>query len=221
MSNEILRRALELVDGPFEGKPRGKGAKKRKGQMESKSFGDRALFKRTIKKQQSLKPTKNKSETMRTRQIVEKLLLLSTPPVDRSLTDNPGLVYYEVRNPSETITRTLNRTQLIRLSRVLKEKLPKYYSRHDKIILLHDNARPHVAVPMKNYLKTLDSEVLPHLTYSPDIVLYDYHLFRSMILERAITGKLVADKILIKTEPTKSILFSDEESVHSEGEDSS
>ncbi|GBP64380.1 hypothetical protein EVAR_43157_1 [Eumeta japonica] len=129
MSNEILRRALELVDGPSEGKPRGKGAKKRKGQIESKSFDDRALFKRKIKKQQSFKPTKSESETIRTRQIVEKLLLLSTPPADRSLTDK--------------------------------------------------------------------------------------------ILERAITGKPVADKIPIKTEPTKSILFSDEESVHSEGEDSS
>ncbi|GBP72541.1 Mariner Mos1 transposase [Eumeta japonica] len=62
---------------------------------------------------------------------------------------------------SERITETLYRTQLMRLSRALKEKRPKYYSRHDKIILLHDNARPHVAVPVKNYLKTLDWEVLP------------------------------------------------------------
>ncbi|GBP11540.1 Kinesin-like protein Klp61F [Eumeta japonica] len=52
--------------------------------------------------------------------------------------------------------------------------------RHDKIILLHDNAHPHVAVLVKNYLKTLDWEVLRHPPYSPDIAPSDYHLFRSM-----------------------------------------
>ncbi|GBP93447.1 Mariner Mos1 transposase [Eumeta japonica] len=55
-----------------------------------------------------------------------------------------------------------------------------HYSRHDKIILLYADARPHVAVPEKNYLKTLDWEVIPHPPYSPDIVSSDCHLFRSM-----------------------------------------
>ncbi|GBP86641.1 Mariner Mos1 transposase [Eumeta japonica] len=94
--------------------------------------------------------------------------------------DQLGMVYYEVLNPSETITGILYRPQLMRLSRALKEKHSQYYSRHDKIILLHDNARPHVAVSVKNYLKTLDWEVLPHPPYSPDIVPSDYHLFLSM-----------------------------------------
>ena len=48
------------------------------------------------------------------------------------------------------------------------------------IILLHDNARPHVAAPVKTYLETLKWEVLPHPPYSPDIASSDYHLFRSM-----------------------------------------
>jgi len=61
-----------------------------------------------------------------------------------------------------------------------KEKCAHYYSRHDKIILLHDNARPHVAAPVKTYLETLKWEVLPHPPYSPDITFSDYHLFRSM-----------------------------------------
>ena len=54
--------------------------------------------------------------------------------------------------PNEIITGALYQTQLMRLSRVFKEKRAHYYSRHDKIILLHDNARPHVAAPVKTYL---------------------------------------------------------------------
>jgi len=51
-------------------------------------------------------------------------------------------------------------TQLMRLSRALKEKRAHYYFRHDKIILLHDNARPHVVAPVKTYLETLKWKVL-------------------------------------------------------------
>lgn len=94
--------------------------------------------------------------------------------------DQLGVVYYELLKPSETITGALYRTQLMRLSRALKEKRAHYYSRHDKIILLHDNARPHVAAPVKTYLETLNWEVLPHPPYSPDLAPSDYHLFRSM-----------------------------------------
>lgn len=94
--------------------------------------------------------------------------------------DQLGVVYYELLKPSETITGALYRIQLMRLSRALKEKRAHYYSRHDKIILLHDNARPHVAAPVKTYLETLNWEVLPYPPYSPDLAPSDYHLFRSM-----------------------------------------
>ena len=70
--------------------------------------------------------------------------------------------------------------QLMRLSRALKDKRPQYNERHEKVILQHDNARPHVAKVIKTYLETLKWEVLPHLPYSPDVAPSDYHLFRSM-----------------------------------------
>lgn len=82
--------------------------------------------------------------------------------------------------PNETITSERYRLQLMRLSRALKEKRPEYKQRHDKVILQHDNARPHVAKPVKTYLETLKWEVLPHPLYSPDIAPSDYHLFLSM-----------------------------------------
>jgi len=91
--------------------------------------------------------------------------------------DQLGVVYYELLKPNKTITGALYRTQLMRLSRALKEKRAHYFFRHNKIILLHDNARRHVAVPVKTYLETLKWEVLPHSPYSPDIAPFDYYLF--------------------------------------------
>ena len=48
------------------------------------------------------------------------------------------------------------------------------------MILQHENARPHVAKPVKTYLETLNWEVLPHPPHSPDIAPSDYYLFWSM-----------------------------------------
>ena len=73
--------------------------------------------------------------------------------------DQLGVVYYELLKPTETITG--DRTQLMRLSRALKDKRPQYNERHDKVILQHDNARLHVAKMVKTYLETLKWEVLP------------------------------------------------------------
>ncbi|GFV58091.1 mariner Mos1 transposase [Trichonephila clavipes] len=80
-----------------------------------------------------------------------------------------GVVYYELLKPTETITGDRYRAQLMRLSRALKDKRPQYNERHDKVILQHDNARPHVAKVAKTYLETLKWEVLPHPLYSPDL----------------------------------------------------
>lgn len=91
-----------------------------------------------------------------------------------------GVVYYELLQPNETITEEVYRRQLMRLSQALRQKRPQYEQRHDKVILQHDNARPHVALPVKTYLETFKWEVLPHPPYSPDIAPSDYHLFRSM-----------------------------------------
>ena len=89
-------------------------------------------------------------------------------------------VYYELLKPTETITGDRYRTQLMRLSRALKDKRPQYNEKHDKVILQHDNARSHVAKIVKTYLETLKWEVLPHPPYSLDVAPSDYHLFRSM-----------------------------------------
>ena len=100
--------------------------------------------------------------------------------------DQKGVLYYQLLKPGETINGERYRTQLIRLKRAIAEKRPEYTTRHKAIIFHHDNARPHVTIPVKNYLKNSGWEVLPHPPYSPDLAPSDYHLFRSM--QNALTG---------------------------------
>ena len=44
--------------------------------------------------------------------------------------------------------------------------------------ILHDSAQPHVAQPALQKLNELGYEALPHLPYSPDLLLTDYHFFK-------------------------------------------
>ena len=72
--------------------------------------------------------------------------------------DQKGLVYYELLKLGDSITGDRYRLQLIRLSRALRKKRPEYKQRHDKVIILHDNDRPHVvksAKVVKKYLEML------------------------------------------------------------------
>ena len=69
--------------------------------------------------------------------------------------EDANVIYYELLKPNETITGEWYRMQLMRLNRALHEKQPQYEQRYEKVILQHDNARPHVAKPVKIYLVTV------------------------------------------------------------------
>ena len=92
--------------------------------------------------------------------------------------DEHGILYYELLPSGLTVTAERYVQQLYRLNQALQEKRPAYASKRRKVILLHDNARPHVAHKFKQTLYDLEWEVLPHPAYSPDIAPSDYHLFR-------------------------------------------
>ena len=49
-----------------------------------------------------------------------------------------------------------------------------------RMLLLHDNARPHTAHVTMNLLERWGWEILEHLPYSPDLAHLDFHLFPNM-----------------------------------------
>ena len=70
--------------------------------------------------------------------------------------DQVGVIYYKLLKSNETITGEWYRTQMMRLSRAMREKRSQYDQRHKKVILQHENARPHIAKHVKTYLETLE-----------------------------------------------------------------
>jgi len=65
-----------------------------------------------------------------------------------------GVVYHELLKSGQTVTGDFCREQIIHLSRALHGKRPEYETRQHKVILLHDNARPHVTKLVKEMLET-------------------------------------------------------------------
>ncbi len=94
--------------------------------------------------------------------------------------DQKGIIHYELLEPKQTVDANLYSDQLMRLSQAMDEKRPCSGKGGRDVVLLHDNARPHVAKVTKETIENLGWEVLPHPAYSPDLAPSDYHLFRSM-----------------------------------------
>ncbi|EFN83596.1 Histone-lysine N-methyltransferase SETMAR, partial [Harpegnathos saltator] len=67
-----------------------------------------------------------------------------------------------------TVTAMRYRQELIDLNHVLYPEHIIIAQRKCKVILLHDNVRPHVAKIIKDTLSALQWEILPHAAYSPD-----------------------------------------------------
>lgn len=62
---------------------------------------------------------------------------------------------------------------VFRFALAVKEKQRKYNEIHEKLILQHSNARPHVAK-----IEIWNGKSLPYPQNSPNVAHFDYHLFR-------------------------------------------
>ena len=76
--------------------------------------------------------------------------------------------------------------QLTKLNNAVEEMRPELTNQKD-VVFHHDNARPHTSLVTLQKLLELGWDVLPHPPYSPDLVLSDYFLFRS--LQNSLNGK--------------------------------
>jgi len=90
--------------------------------------------------------------------------------------DWKSVLYYELLQPGEKITAGRYQQQLINLSDALEKKRPFTSQGRRKVILLHSNARPHVAKAIQDIF-ALGWELLPHTAYNPDMAPADYYLF--------------------------------------------
>ena len=90
--------------------------------------------------------------------------------------DRNGVVHWETLPDNSTVTANIYCEQLETMVTRYHELRPE----NDKLLLLVDNARPHIAKKSQEKMKELGIELLPHPPYSPDMAPTDYHLFRSL-----------------------------------------
>ena len=90
-----------------------------------------------------------------------------------------GVIHYSFLDANQSITAEVYCNQLEEMHHHLQKMRPALVNRRGPI-LLHDNARPHVARMTLQKLTDLGYETLPHPPYSPDLSLTDYHLFKHL-----------------------------------------
>lgn len=99
--------------------------------------------------------------------------------------DHEGLLLADFKEPGVNINSTHYLETLDKLHKAIKNKRPGMLSRG--VILLHDNARPHVAKIVQEALAWKKWEILQHPAYSPDLSPCDFHLFGP--LKKALKGQ--------------------------------
>ena len=86
--------------------------------------------------------------------------------------DADGCILIQFLERGKTINAAHFVQTLVKLCHALHDKRPRR-----KVILQHDNARPHTACLTAEKIENMGWEVLPHPLYSPDLAPSDYHLF--------------------------------------------
>ncbi|UYV78453.1 SETMAR [Cordylochernes scorpioides] len=84
--------------------------------------------------------------------------------------DQTGVVYLELLKPGKMVNTSRYEQQMHSLREALNEKRQEWRENHNNLILQHDNAPAHNATVVKNTIKYLGWELLPHPLYSPEFL---------------------------------------------------
>lgn len=89
--------------------------------------------------------------------------------------DRKGVLLVDVLPRGDTINSETYCETLKKLRRAIQNKRRGMLSK--RIVLLHNNARPHVANRTQGLITSFGWEQFDHPPYSPDLVPSDYHMF--------------------------------------------
>jgi histone-lysine N-methyltransferase SETMAR len=89
--------------------------------------------------------------------------------------------------------QTINSNVYVETLKKLKKRFRRFRPHKDvaKVLLHHDNARPHTSLHTREAITKVQWTVLPHPPYSPDLASSDYRLFSPS--KEAIRGKKFED----------------------------
>lgn len=110
--------------------------------------------------------------------------------------DSHGVLLIDYLPRGTTITADRYCEVLRSLRRAIQNKRRGKLSK--KVILFHDNARPHSARQTRDLLDRFKWEIFGHPPYSPDLAPSDFHLFPQ--LKNHLGGKRFATEELLKEE---------------------
>jgi transposase len=82
--------------------------------------------------------------------------------------------------PGSTINAAACQEALKRLKDAIWCKRPGLLTKGLGVLILHDNAQPHIADATMTLLNSWAWKILPHPPYSPDLAPSDFHLFPKM-----------------------------------------
>lgn len=116
--------------------------------------------------------------------------------------DHMGIIHYEFIPEGCNVNKVLYVEILRRLRDAVRRKRPERWARNDWI-LLDDNARPHRALTVKEYLTKHDITVMEHPPYSPDLAPCDFDLFP--IMKRDLKGKRFSSAEEVKAAATEAL----------------
>ena len=90
-----------------------------------------------------------------------------------------SLIHYSFLNPSETFTSEKYAQQIDEMHPKLQRLQLAWVNRKGPV-LFQDNARPHIALPMFQKLNKLGYKLLPHPSYSPQLLQTSCNLFNHL-----------------------------------------